>query len=50
MKNYDQTNNHHIQCIVCKHSVRNKMSQKMPVDGFKWKNNKLGFAEKFIKK
>ena len=37
-------------CIGFKHSARNKMSQKVPVDGFKSKNDKLGFDEKFIKK
>ena len=37
-------------CIGGKHSAPNKMSQKVPVDGFKQKNDKLGFDEKFIKK
>ena len=44
-----KTKNDQMLCIGCKHSVRNKMSQKIHVDGFKWKDDKMSFDKKIQK-
>ena len=50
MKNYDKNKeSSYIQYLDANNLYRRTMSQKMPVDGFKWKKNMLRFNEDFIK-
>ena len=50
MKNYDKNKeSSYIQYLNAKNFYGWAMSQKWPVDGFKWKKNKLKFNEDFIK-
>ena len=44
-----KTRNHHISCIQMQTIYGWAMSQKLPVDGFKWKKYMLKFNEDFIK-
>ena len=50
MKNYDRNKKSlYIQFLDTNNLHGRAMSQKLPVDGFKWKNNVLKFNEDFIK-
>ena len=50
MKNYDKNNeSSYIQYLDASNLYGWAMSQKLIVDGFKWKKNMLKFNEKFIK-
>ena len=50
MKNYDRNKESlYIQFLDTNNLHGRAMSQKLPVDGFKWKNNVLKFNEDFIK-
>ena len=50
MKKYDKDKeSSYIQCLDGNNLYRWTMSQKLPVDGFKWKKNILKFNEEFIK-
>ena len=51
MENYDENKeSSYIQHLDAKRFYRWAMSQKLPVDGFKWKENISKFNEDFIKK
>ena len=51
MKNYDKNKeSSYIQCLDANNLCGWAMSQKFPVDGFKWKKYMLTFNEDFIKK
>ena len=50
MKNYDQSKeSSYIQYLDANNLYGWAISQKLPVDVFKWKNNTLEFNEDFIK-
>ena len=50
IKNYDKNNeSSYIQYLDASNLYGWAMSQKLIVDGFKWKKNMLKFNEKFIK-
>ena len=50
MKNYDKNKeSSYIQYLDANNLYGWTMSQKLPVDGFKWNNNMLKFNEDFIK-
>ena len=50
MKNYDKNKeSSYIQYLDANNLYRWSISQKLPVDGFKWKTNILKFNEDFIK-
>ena len=49
MKNYDKKESSYIQSLDENNLYGWAMSQKLPVDGFKWKKNMLKFNEEFIK-
>ena len=50
MKNYDKNKeSSYIQYLDANNLCGWAMSQKFPVDGFKWKKNMLTFNEDFIK-
>ena len=50
MKNYDENKeSSYSQHLDAKNLYGWAMSQKLPVDGFKWKKNMLKFNEDFIK-
>ena len=50
MKNCDKNKeSSYIQYLDANNLYRRAMSQKLPVDGFKWKKNMLKFKESFVK-
>ena len=50
MKNYDKSiESSYLMCLDANNLYRWAMSQKLPVNGFKWEHDLLRFNERFIK-